>query len=126
MTEKVASVIGLDYEKMKVATIIQQGELDSIVTEYSPRKLKEMINDMIGIGSLHMAFDNARDVTDRFRAKLRSECLNYDDTTLEDLEEKLSQDEQEKGGSENELAQVSKKLGELESKELSFQASLRH
>jgi ATPase involved in DNA repair len=124
MTEKVASVIGLDYEKMKVATIIQQGELDSIVTEYSPRKLKEMINDMIGIGSLHMAFDNARDVTDQFRAKLRSECLNYDDTTLEDLEEKLSQDEQEKEGSENELAQVSKKLGELETKEVELSGKL--
>jgi exonuclease SbcC len=117
MTEKVASVIGLDYEKMKVATIIQQGELDSIVTEYSPRKLKEMINDMIGIGSLHMAFDNARDVTDRFREKLRRECLNYDDTTLKDLEEKLSQDEQERGGREDEFAQVSRKLHELVSKE---------
>ena len=125
MSQKVASVIGLDYQKMRVATIVQQGELDSIVTEYSPRQMKELINDMIGIGSLDQAYENAREVLEGFRTRLRGECLNYDDRTLGDLEGRLSQDDRDRRRREGELSEISEKLLALEGREASLSQRLR-
>ena len=51
MSGEVAKVFGLDYEKMKVAAIVQQGELDAII-KYKPKELKELLNSLIGIDML--------------------------------------------------------------------------
>src|SRR5487761_268306 len=78
MSGEVAKVFGLDYEKMKVAAIVQQGELDAII-KYKPKELKELLNSLIGIDKLDNAFGNMRTALEGFRLKLRAECMNFDD-----------------------------------------------
>ena len=46
MTKTIESLIGLDFEKLKVASIVQQGELQTII-EADPKKFKEIYNKII-------------------------------------------------------------------------------
>src|SRR5437016_4872741 len=75
MSEEITKAFSLDYEKMKVAAIVQQGELDAII-RYKPRELKELLNSLIGIDELDKAFGNMRGALDGFRQRLRAECMN--------------------------------------------------
>lgn len=84
LSEEVGKVIGLDYGRMRVAAIIQQGELDSIVTDFSPKQFKELVNGLIGIDRLETAYQNMLSVLNDFRSQLRDKYL-YDDTNVESL-----------------------------------------
>ena len=48
MTEEVEKVLGMSYEKMKIASIVQQGELNAII-KAKPKEFKELLNTIIGI-----------------------------------------------------------------------------
>ena len=51
MTQEVEKTIGLDFEKLKVASIVQQGELNAIINA-KPKEFKELLNAIIGIDKL--------------------------------------------------------------------------
>ncbi|MDG7006664.1 MAG: SMC family ATPase [Nitrososphaerota archaeon] len=84
-SEEVAKVLGLDYERMKVAAIVQQGELDSIIRDFSPKEFKELVNSLIGIDGLEAAYQNMLVVINDFRSNLRG-VHGYDDTNVGALE----------------------------------------
>ena len=84
-SEEVAKVLGLDYERMKVAAIVQQGELDSIIRNFTPKEFKELVNSLIGIDGLEIAYQNMSQVIGSFRSHLRDEYV-YDDTNLGSIE----------------------------------------
>ena len=88
MTHEIEKIIGLDFEKLKIASIVQQGELNSII-KAKPKEFKELINAVIGIDKLDVASNSMKEVTKDFREKIR-EKLGYDDThtdiLLRDLE----------------------------------------
>jgi DNA repair protein SbcC/Rad50 len=84
-SEEVAKVLGLDYERMKVAAIVQQGELDSIIRDFSPKEFKELVNSLIGIDGLEAAYQNMLGVINAFRSNLR-DVHGYDDTNVGALE----------------------------------------
>ena len=42
MTQEVEKTIGLDFEKLKVASIVQQGELNAIINA-KPKEFKELL-----------------------------------------------------------------------------------
>lgn len=86
MTQTIESLIGLDFEKLKVASIVQQGELQSII-EADPRKFKELVNAIIGIDKLDTAYDIMKKTIDAFRTSIRTR-LDYDDTNIETLQSK--------------------------------------
>src|ERR1035438_4942063 len=48
---EVSRILGLDYEHMKIAGIIQQGELDSIIN-LGPKDLKDLVNSVTGTDRL--------------------------------------------------------------------------
>ena len=87
MTKTVESLIGLDFEKLKVASIVQQGELQSIV-EADPKKFKELVNAIIGIDKLDIAYEIMKRAIDEFRISVKSR-LDYDDTSTEILQNRL-------------------------------------
>ena len=87
MTEEVARILGLDYDKMKVAAIVQQGELDAIV-RYQPKEMKGLVNSVIGLDRLAEAFENMKQALDSFRATLRNR-YRYDDSNLPALQAEL-------------------------------------
>jgi len=86
MTKTIESLIGLDFEKLKVASIVQQGELQTII-EADPKKFKELVNAIIGIDKLDVAYEFMKKIIDDFRASVKSR-INYDDTSIETLQNK--------------------------------------
>ncbi|MGQ0638253.1 MAG: AAA family ATPase, partial [Nitrososphaerota archaeon] len=87
MTKQIESLIGMDFDKLKVASIVQQGELNSII-DADPKKFKELVNAIIGIDKLDTAFELMKDIIENFRESVRK-GLEYDDTDIEMLRAKL-------------------------------------
>ena len=87
MTEQVEKTIGMDFEKLKIASIVQQGELNSIINA-KPKEFKELLNAIIGIDKLDVASESMKKVTKEFREKIKTD-LGYDDTHIEILERDL-------------------------------------
>ncbi|MDP3779945.1 MAG: SMC family ATPase, partial [Nitrosopumilaceae archaeon] len=69
MTQEVEKRIGLDFEKLKIASIVQQGELNSII-KAKPKEFKELLNAIIGIDKLDVASEAMKEVSKNFRQKI--------------------------------------------------------
>jgi DNA repair protein SbcC/Rad50 len=87
MTKTIESLVGLDFDKLKVASIVQQGELQSII-DADPKKFKELVNAIIGIDKLDIAYELMKKTIDAFRISVKSR-FDYDDTDIENLQNKL-------------------------------------
>lgn len=87
MTKTIESLIGLDFEKLKVASIVQQGELQTII-EADPKKFKELVNAIIGIDKLDIAYEFMKKTIEEFRGSIKLK-LNYDDTSIHTLQAKI-------------------------------------
>jgi len=118
MTEQVEKTIGMDFEKLKIASIVQQGELNSIINA-KPKEFKELLNAIIGIDKLDVASESMKKVTKEFSEKIKTD-LGYDDTHIDILErdfEKYQQDikesEPEKNQLESEQQQIQDELKKL-------------
>ena len=118
-TNEIEKIIGMDFEKLKIASIVQQGELNSIINT-SPKEFKELLNAIIGIDKLDVASEYMRKVKKEFREKIKTD-LGYDDTHIEILTkefEKYKQDmkeaEPEKNQIELKQKQIQEKLKELQ------------
>ena len=83
MTSQIEKIIGLDFEKLKIASIVQQGELNAIINA-KPKEFKELLNAIIGINKLDIASESMKTVNKNFRTKIR-EKIGYDDTHMEIL-----------------------------------------
>ena len=83
MTHEVEKTIGLDFEKLKIASIVQQGELNAII-KAKPKEFKELLNAVIGIDKLDIASEAMKTVNKKFREKIR-EDIGYDDTHVDIL-----------------------------------------
>jgi exonuclease SbcC len=117
MSEEVKKITGLSFEMMKVATVIQQGELDRIVTEYNPAEMKRLINEIIGIEKLDKAFSGMKDVIDDFNSRLRKKYFNYDVNSKEELESKIQELRKQRESEAKELKDIEEKLNILQSRE---------
>ncbi|MEP0826407.1 MAG: SMC family ATPase, partial [Nitrososphaera sp.] len=80
--KEVEKVLGMDYDKLRVAAVVQQGELARIV-EAQPKAFKELVNGLIGIDRLDLAFETMRDVITGFRDRLRDETGGYTDQDIQ-------------------------------------------
>ena len=87
MTQEVEKIIGLNFEKLKIASIVQQGELNAII-KAKPKEFKELLNAIIGIDKLDIASEEMKTVSKNFREKIR-ESIGYDDTYVDILQKEL-------------------------------------
>jgi exonuclease SbcC len=87
MTKEIESLIGMDFDKLKIASIVRQGELNSII-DADPKKFKELVNTIIGIDKLDTAFGLMKETVENFRNSIRKD-LEYDDTDIESLKSNL-------------------------------------
>ena len=122
MTEQVEKTIGLNFEKLKIASIVQQGELNAIINA-KPKEFKELLNAIIGIDKLDIASESMKKVTKEFREKIRTD-LGYDDTHIDiltkDFEKnqyEIKEVEPEKNQLELQKKETHKELEELQKKE---------
>ena len=121
MTHEVEKVIGLDFEKLKIASIVQQGELNAIINA-KPKEFKELLNAIIGIDKLDVASESMKTVSKEFREKIRN-SIGYDDTHIEillrDLEtyqEEIKESKPEKRNLKLKQEQLKKEVNELRAK----------
>ncbi len=108
MTREVEKTIGLDFEKLKIASIVQQGELNAIINA-KPKEFKELLNAIIGIDKLDVASESMKTVNKEFREKIK-EKVGFDDTHLEILARDLEKHE-------NDIKQAKPEKINLESKQ---------
>ena len=138
MTHEIEKIIGLDFEKLKIASIVQQGELNAII-KAKPKEFKELLNAIIGINKLDVASEVMKIVNKNFREKIREE-IGYDDTHIEillrdlqkykiELEESMPQKEKLKvrqGQLQNEILSLKTKIEmEIPKREKINQVELR-
>ena len=88
MTRKIEDCIGLDFEKLKIASIVQQGELNSII-KAKPKEFKELMNAVIGIDKLDLSSENMKTVLKNFRTSIENE-LGYDDSHIQILRNEIT------------------------------------
>ena len=87
MTREIEKILGMDFEKLKIASIVQQGELNSII-KAKPKEFKELLNAIIGIDKLDIASSNMKEAVKNFREKIK-EKEGFDDTHIGFLEQNL-------------------------------------
>jgi len=113
MTMHVEKTLGMDFEKLKVASIVQQGELSSII-KAKGKEFKELLNAIIGIDKLDTALSSMRTVQREFRTSIQ-EKFGYDDTQIQLLENKITEYENESKNAEPRLEQLATEKKEQES-----------
>ena len=87
MTAEVEKKLGINFEKLKVASIVQQGELNSII-KAEPKEFKELLNAIIGFDKLDIAYEVMKTIHKEFRNKIK-EKIGYDDTNIDILKRDL-------------------------------------
>jgi exonuclease SbcC len=121
MSAEVAKLLGLDYKKLQVAAVVQQGELAKIV-DAQPKEFKELLNGLIGIDRLDSAFTTMKDVVAGFRARLRDEVEGgYSDEDLPKVRLQVAENEKKLAEAQrlareyaNEKVLLDEKLHQLE------------
>ncbi|MFB5606137.1 MAG: AAA family ATPase, partial [Nitrosarchaeum sp.] len=116
MTHEVEKTIGMDFEKLKIASIVQQGELNAII-KAKPKEFKELLNAIIGIDKLDIASEAMKSVNKNFREKIRAD-IGYDDTHVDILLRDLQKYKTDLGESKPVKEQLKVKHGQLQ-KEIS-------
>jgi len=104
MTKHVEETLGMDFEKLKIASIVQQGELSSII-KAKPKEFKELLNTIIGIDKLDAALTSMRTVQREFRSTIQKK-FGYDDTQVELLENKIAKYQNESKNAQPRLEQI--------------------
>lgn len=123
-SKEVEKVLGLDYDRMKVAAIVQQGELDSIVVDFSPKQFKELVNSLIGIDQLEIAYQNMLGVTNSFRSYIR-DLYGFDDTNIQTIKNNLAEREESKRLAKLSLEESERLLKETKALESSLDSSVK-
>ncbi len=110
------SIMGINYTKLQIAGIIQQGEISKII-DSQPREFKELLNNMIGLDRLDKSFNNMHTVMEEFRKILREKTQGYDDNQINILIKKTKDNEsrllQSKQTLNTVLVQLSQKIETL-------------
>ncbi len=112
MTQEVEKTIGLDFEKLKIASIVQQGELNAIINA-KPKEFKELLNAIIGIDKLDVASESMKLVNKEFRQNIRDK-VGYDDTHIDILSRDLER-------YQNEIKEAKPQEEQLKSKQEKLQ-----
>ena len=114
------SIMGINYTKLQIAGIIQQGEISKII-DSQPKEFKELLNNMIGLDRLDKSFNNMHNVIEEFRKILREKTQGYDDNQInilirktKDNESRLLQSKQTLNTVLVQLSQKTETLNELE------------
>ena len=112
MTKHVEEVFAMDFEKLQIASIVQQGELNSII-KAKPKEFKELLNAIIGIDKLDTALASMRTVQREFRSSIQ-EKFGYDYTQIQFIENKITEYENESENAQPKLERLAAEKKEQE------------
>jgi len=120
--EEIKKIIGMDYETLGIASIVPQGELSQIIQSKNGRKLRDLIDKVIGTGKYSAAGDGLSDGITAFRDDLREK---YDNTDLDvdkiqreinDADQIISKSKPEKEKLEKVVESFKEKIKKLQEK----------
>src|SRR5919108_667112 len=123
MSAEIAKVLGVDYKKLRIAAIIQQGELNRII-ETQPKEFKELLNGLIGIDRLDLAYHTMHDVINGFRERLRDHNGGFDDKQIELVKKGIEQKTANLSDAEHILNQLKNHSNEIELKLYSIEKEI--
>ncbi|HYO05571.1 MAG TPA: SMC family ATPase [Phototrophicaceae bacterium] len=87
---EVESILGINYPKLQIASIIQQGEINKII-DSQPKEFKELLNNMMGLDKLDKSFTYMHSIIYDFRNLLREKTGGYDDNYIKTLKNKTEE-----------------------------------
>lgn len=102
VADEITKILNLDYSKLRVAAVVQQGELNTII-QSQPREFKELINSLFGLDRLDVAYQSMRGLIQNFRSELRKK-VGYDDSDIPIVKEKLRNAEKKYEEAQNVLS----------------------
>ncbi|HEX6378016.1 MAG TPA: SMC family ATPase, partial [Nitrososphaeraceae archaeon] len=105
MSGEIAKTLGIDYKKLRVAAVVQQGELSSII-DSKPKEFKELLNSLIGIDRLDTAYQTMYEVVDRFRERLRDKNGGFDDKQIASIKSAIQSRNTDLQDAENQLKKL--------------------
>jgi exonuclease SbcC len=118
--KEVEKVLEIDYTKLQIAGIIQQGEMSKII-DSQPREFKELLNNMVGLDRLDNSHLHMHGVIEEFRKSLRNKTGGFDDNHLDGLilkikdnKSKILESRQLLGDVMIKVSNVAEKLSELD------------
>jgi exonuclease SbcC len=115
MSAEIAKIVGMNYKKLRIAGIIQQGELNKII-ETQPREFKELLNGLIGIDRLDLAYHTMNDVINGFRERLRDHNGGFDDKQIESIKKAIDKKVTDLSDAEQVLRQLKDQSNEVNTK----------
>ena len=89
MSNAIESIIGLDFDKIRISSIVQQGELEKII-KAKPKEFKELLNSIITIDKLDLANLSMKGIKEKFRSNIK-EQYDYDDEDLGIVSNKITE-----------------------------------
>jgi len=130
MSNAIESIIGLDFDKIRISSIVQQGELEKII-KAKPKEFKELLNSIITIDKLDLANLSMKGIKEKFRSNIK-EQYDYDDgdlgivsnkitefeTVIKDSEPLLKKLQKEKTEREKRISDLKQEVDELRTQEL--------
>ena len=116
MKEQVEKTIGMDFKKLKIASIVQQGELNTIINA-GPTARQELLNSVIGIDKLDIASKYMLENIKKFREKIKTD-LSYNDNDIETLTRKFENYQED-------IKETEPKKNQLELKQKQIQEELK-
>lgn len=105
MSGEIAKTLGIDYKKLRVAAVVQQGELSSII-DSKPKEFKELLNSLIGVDRLDTAYQTMYEVVDRFRERLRDKNGGFDDKQIASIKSAIQSRNTDLQDAENQLKKL--------------------
>jgi exonuclease SbcC len=93
VSEEIKKIIGMDYETLGIASIVPQGELSGIIQSSNGRKLRDLIDKVIGTGKYSAAGDGLSEGITAFRNYLR-EKYNNTDQDVDKIQQEINDAEQ--------------------------------
>jgi DNA repair protein SbcC/Rad50 len=115
MSAEIAKIVGMNYKKLRIAGIIQQGELNKII-ETQPKEFKELLNGLIGIDRLDLAYHTMNDVINGFRERLRDHNGGFDDKQIESIKKAIDKKVTDLYDTEHLLKQLKNQSNEINTK----------
>ena len=120
--EEIKKIIGMDYETLGIASIVPQGELSQIIQSKNGRKLRDLIDKVIGTGKYSAAGDVLSDGITAFRGDLREKYDNTDEDVdkiqreINDADQIISKSKPEKEKLEKIAESFKEKIKKLQEK----------
>jgi exonuclease SbcC len=104
MSKQVEKILGVDYKKLKIASVVQQNELRTIINS-TGKDFKEILNTIIGIDGLDIASKSMGKLQSEFRSHVQGK-FGYDDTHIHLIEDKITEYENESKNAKPRLEQL--------------------